>query len=98
MLYTTSIVTIQANKFVGWPVPNPLKCEQHKTRLVVNTTTKGSMAKPYRSILNYPYYKKNVGWDTQVRVFQATIKANGKTLKDCFFNAFNYTLKEMTLN
>jgi hypothetical protein len=82
---------------MGWPLSIPLKCEQHRTRLVVNTTIGVSMAKPYRSILKYPYYKQNAGPDAQVRVFQATIKANGKTSEEYIVNAFNCTLKEMTL-
>jgi hypothetical protein len=31
-------------------------------------------------------------------MFQAVVKANGETLQEFIINAFNYTLKEMTLD
>ncbi len=97
-MYIASIITTQANRFVGWPLSIPLKCEQHRTGSVVNTIVGGSMAKPYWSTLKYPYYKKNAGLDAQVRVFQTIVKANGKTLEEYIINVFNYTLREMTLD
>jgi hypothetical protein len=33
-----------------------------------------------------------------VRVFQTTIRANGKTLEEYIINAFSYTLRETTSN
>ncbi len=56
------------------------------------------MAKPYRSTLKYPYYKKNIGPKAQVRVFQAIVKVNGKTLEEYIVNVFNYTSRKMTLD
>jgi hypothetical protein len=78
MFDTKSIITTQANKFVGWPLLIPLKCEQQIIRSMVNTTTRGLVAKPYQSTLKYPYYKKNADPDDHVRMFQAIVRANGK--------------------
>jgi len=98
MFYTTSIVKTQVNKFVGWPLPIPLKCEQHRIGSVVNTVARGSVAKPYRSTLKYPYYKKNTNPNAHVRIFEAIVRANRKTSKEYIVNVFNYILKEMILN
>ncbi len=56
------------------------------------------MAKPYRSTLKYQNYKKDVNPNVHVIMFQAIVKANGKTLHEFIINAFSYTLKEMTLD
>jgi hypothetical protein len=56
------------------------------------------MAKPYRSILEYPNYKKDANPDAHVKVFQKIIRAKGETLEEYIINTFSYTLKEMTSN
>jgi hypothetical protein len=64
----------------------------------VNPRARSSVAKPYQSTLKYPNYKKGVDYYVHVRVFQATIEANGKTSKEYIINAFNYTLRETISN
>ncbi len=68
-MYTTSIVTIQTNKYVGWPLSIPLKCEQQITRLVVNIVVGGLVAIPYRLALKYLDYKEDAYLDVHVKVF-----------------------------
>lgn len=98
IVYITLIVTIQENIFVGWPPPIPLNYEQQKTRSMVNIIAWGSMARPHRSVLKYPNYKKDVNPNTRVKVCQVAIKMNGETSKKNIINAFNYTLRKMALD
>jgi hypothetical protein len=48
--------------------------------------------------LKYLDYKKDVDLDAYVRVFYATIRANGETFEEYIINAFSYTLREMASN
>jgi hypothetical protein len=68
-MYIAPIITIQANKFVGWPPLIPLNCEQQKTKSMVNTIARGLEARPYQSTLKYPNYKKDTNINAHVKVF-----------------------------
>jgi hypothetical protein len=68
MVYTTSIVTIKTNKYVGWPLWIPLKCEQQQIGLVVNIAVGGLVAIPYQLALKYLDYK-DVNLNARVEVF-----------------------------
>jgi hypothetical protein len=98
MVYIVPIMTTKANKFVEWPPLIPINCEGQKTILVVNPRAWVLVAKPYRSTLKYPNYKKDVDPYAHVKVFNATIKTNGETFKEYIINAFSYTLKKTTSN
>jgi hypothetical protein len=98
MIYTTLIMTTQANRSMGWPPPIPLNCVQNIIGLMVNIGIRGSVAKPYQSTLKYPNYKKDANLDAHVKVFQAAIKANGETSEKYIINVFSYTLKKTTSN
>jgi hypothetical protein len=67
---------------MGWPLPIPLKCEQHRIGLAMNTIVGGSMAKRYQSALKYLDYKKDAYPNVHVIMFQAIVKANGETLEE----------------
>jgi hypothetical protein len=64
----------------------------------VNFGARVPMVRPYPSISKYPNYKKEENLDVHVKVFNATIRTNGKTSKKDKINAFTYTLKEMASN
>ncbi len=81
-MYTTPIITIQANTSLGWPPPIPLNCEQYRIGLVVNIIARGSMARPYQSALKYQNYKKDVYPNVHVRMFQAVCKKMEKPYKN----------------
>jgi len=68
-MYIASIITTQANRFVGWPPLIPLNCEHQKTKSMVNTIERGLKARPYQTTLKYPNYKKDTDLDAHVRVF-----------------------------
>jgi len=68
-MYIASIITTQANRFVGWPLLIPLNCEQQKTKSMVNTIARGLEARPYQTTLKYRNYKKDTDLDAHVRVF-----------------------------
>jgi hypothetical protein len=51
-MYITMIMITQANKCVGWPPPIPLNYERLRTRLVMNTGARGSVA-------IIPFYKSH---------------------------------------
>jgi hypothetical protein len=61
-------------------------------------TTRGSMARPCRSPLKYPNYKKDANPNVHVTMFQVAIRVNGETFEEYIINAFNYTLREMRLD
>ncbi len=63
----------QTNRFMGWPPPIPLNCEQQKIRLVVDPGTSGLVARPYRPALKYLNYYKDVDQNVHVSVFQEII-------------------------
>ncbi len=46
----------------------------------------------------YQDYKKDANRNAHVKVFNATIRVNGKTFKKYIINTFNYTLKKKTSN
>jgi len=62
----------------------------------VNTIAGGLVAKPYRLAMKYLDYKEDVDLNAHVKVFQAVIRANGKTFEEYIINAFSYTLRETT--
>ncbi len=51
--------------------------------------------KPYCRPLNYPKYMKDSNLDAHVKVFKATIKANGETEDAKIVNMFNFTHKNI---
>ncbi len=83
---------------MGWPPLIPINCEGQRTRLMVNFKAWVPMVRPYLSTLKYTNYKKEAHPDVHVRVFNATIRINGKTSKQYKINAFSYTLRKMALN
>jgi hypothetical protein len=54
------------------------------------------MVTPYLSTLKYLHYNKDADQYVHVKLFQAIVRANGKTSKEYIINAFNYTLRKMT--
>ncbi len=48
--------------------------------------------------MKYLDYKKDANPNVHVRVFNATVRANGETSKEYIINAFSYTLKKMALD
>jgi len=54
--------------------------------------------KPYHRPLNYPEYLNNFNLDAHVRVFTATIKANGETEDVKNVNMFSFTFKDIIFN
>jgi endo-1,4-beta-mannosidase len=48
---------------------------------------------PYRK-LQYPTYVKDIDLDAHIRVFEKTIKANGKTMEANIINMFGFTFKD----
>jgi hypothetical protein len=64
------------------------------TTPIMMTKTNKFLGWPPLIPLKYPDYKKDADLDVHVKVFQATIKSNGKTI----INAFSYTFRETTSN
>jgi hypothetical protein len=79
------------------PPSSPINYEGHRIGSMVNPTIGGSVAKPHRSALKYPYHKKDAYLDFHVRMFHTFIRGNGETYEKYIINAFNYTLRNMTL-
>jgi hypothetical protein len=48
--------------------------------------------------LKYLDYKKNANPNAHVKVFNVTVKENGKTSEEYIINGFNHTLKKTTTN
>jgi hypothetical protein len=48
--------------------------------------------------LKYLDYKKDANPNAHVKVFEAAIRVNGETFEEYIINAFNYTLRKMTLD
>jgi plasmid replication initiation protein len=48
--------------------------------------------------LKYLDFKKDVDPNVHVRMFNFVIKENAKTFEEYIINAFNYTLRDMTLD
>ncbi len=48
--------------------------------------------------LKYPNFKKDVDLDALVRAFNFAMKANVETFEEYIINAFNYKLRDTTLN
>jgi hypothetical protein len=58
----------------------------------------GHFVRPNVVALNYLDFKKDVDTNAHVIVFNSTVNANVKTFEEYIINAFNYTLKNMTLD
>jgi len=58
----------------------------------------GHFVRPNKVILKYPNFKKNADPNVHVRVFNSIMKVNVATSEKYIINAFNYMLKNMTLN
>ncbi len=97
MVYITPIMMTQTNRYMGWPPSILINYEGHKIGSMVNPKMGGLVAKPHWSIFKYPYYKKDAYLDSHVRIFHAIVIANGETYEKYIINAFNYTLRKMTL-
>ncbi len=54
--------------------------------------------KPNKVTFKCPNFKKDVDPNVHVRVFNFVVKVNVKTSKEYIINAFNYMLKDMTLD
>ncbi len=72
--------------------------EGQKTKLMENHGVEFSIARPYQLALKYPYYEKDADLAAHVRVFNVDVRANGKTSKEYIITAFNYILKETSLD
>jgi len=49
-------------------------------------------------VFNYHDFKKNVSPNAHVKVFNSVIKTNAKSFEEYIITAFNYTLKDTTLD
>lgn len=98
MVYTTLIMTTQANISMGWPPPIPINCEWQRSRLMMNLGARVPMSRTYWLVLKYSNYKKYVDPIVHVRVFNVALRANGKTFEEYISNAFSYTLRKMALD
>jgi len=58
----------------------------------------GHYVRPNRVALKYPNFKKDDDPDVHVRMFNFVIKSNAKTFEEYIINAFNYTLRDITLD
>ncbi len=54
--------------------------------------------RPNRVAIKYLDFKKNADPNAHVRVFNSIMKANVKTFEKYIINAFDYMLKDTTLN
>jgi hypothetical protein len=50
--------------------------------------------RPYRQPLNYPEYVKDFDLDVHVKVFEATIRANGETKDAKIVNMLSFTFRD----
>jgi hypothetical protein len=75
-------MTTQINKYTGWPPSIPMNCEGQKIKLVVTFRARVLVVRPYLLTSKYPYYKKEANLDVHVRVFDAVVRENGKTLEE----------------
>jgi hypothetical protein len=53
--------------------------------------------KPNKVAFKYPNFKKNVDPDVHVKVFNPIMKENVEASKKYIINAFNYMLRDTTL-
>ncbi len=58
----------------------------------------GHVVRPNMVALKYPNFKKDVDLDALVRAFNFAMKANVETFEEYIINAFNYKLRDTTLN
>jgi hypothetical protein len=58
----------------------------------------GHLLKPNKVALKCPHFRKDVDPNAHVKVFNFVVKVNVETSKKYVINAFNYMLKDMTLD
>ncbi len=73
------------SRYFGLPMMNPSRPSLPPNR-------------PYCQPLNYPKYVKDSDPDVHVRVFKATIRANGETKDVKIVNLFNFTFRKIMFN
>jgi hypothetical protein len=113
MVFTNLIMT-NVNRTIDWPLMNPMVVRGYKSANVVNPRggywkpfaviasildhRDGHYVGLNKVAFKYLDFKKDANPDVQIRVFNYVIKANVKTSKECFINAFNYMLTDITLD
>jgi len=73
------------SRYFGLPMMNPSRPSLPPNR-------------SYRQPLDYPEYGKDFDPDAHVRVFKATIKANGETKDAKIINLFSFTFKDIVFD
>jgi hypothetical protein len=64
---------------MGWPPLIPMNYKGYKIGLAVNIKAWILVGRPYKSTLKYQDYKKDANKNVHVKLFNATIRINGKT-------------------
>jgi len=114
MVFTNLIMSTHVNRIIDQPWMNSMAIKRYKSVDVANlrggyresyvATTQtpnhrdGHFVKPNRVALKYPNFFLNDDLDAHFRMFNFVIKTNVETFKQYIINAFNYMLKDITLD
>ncbi len=113
-VFTNPIMTTHGNKTTDRPLMNLMAVGRCRSTIVMHLRRgyweliaiiapildhkDGHYVKLNKVTLKYPDFKKDVDPYVHVKVFNFAIKTNAETSKEYIINAFNYTLKNITLN
>ncbi len=106
MVFTNSIMTIHVNKITKWPPMSSIVVRRYKSINVTNPI--GRHWKPSiiiqgildhkNVVFKYPNFIKYDDPNAHVIMFNYVVNANAKTSKEYIVNAFNYMLRNITLD
>jgi len=114
MVLTNLITTIHGNMTFNWPLMNSMVVGKYKSANAMHPRRgywepfaiitpildhrDGHYVRPNKVTIKYLDFKKMVDPNVHVTMFNSIVKVNAKTFEEYIINAFNYTLRDTTLD